>query len=1186
MFFLFTTLMPTQRSFSQGCYTTSTGLYNYSMSNSQILSGGVSGPFYIKVYFHLLRMDNGSGGITLLQLEESKGYLNRAFAPHNIFFVYDCSIDYINSTNYYTGAQIINQYCTLGNTNSHIDGIDIYIGGDDSSPAAIAGNIPSKFFLARGYSNQVPRPNSRSYVIAHEMGHCLGLFHTHHNPAASGSACGGPIIGSACEEYVNGTNSHTCGDYVYDTPADPGMNYGVYQYNCQWYGSGMDANGDPYNPDELNIMSYSIAPCLQYFTQGQGERMRNIIATNSTLQACLTTAPPYLPVSSITTNTTWSANQTINSTIVIEPNTTLTINNGAIINFQNNSRLIVRPGSKLIIDGATLTTTSSSLWQGIKVLGISTQHQYPVGAPTYQGYLELKNGAVIENSVNAISTWDESCMTSSTGGVIVAQNAIFRNNKRDVEFLKYQNFNPSNPTQPRTNLSYFRNCQFVTSANLKGGVNPNSHVTMWNVDGIRFYGCTFENTNTSATSNGVLGNGIYTEDANFIVSGCDWMVTCTPGVCCNQNLNIFRNLNYGIWAKRVAGVTYNYNIDKNSFINCVVGINSEGVDNAIVTRNNLTIGKPRFASFWTTGINLNVGTGYRLEENVISRDASPNTTTIGTWLTNTGMINNQVYKNSFTNLTYGNYAYQRNRGNNSSTGIKDGLAYLCNTHTTIGSYDIYISGTDPVNDGVRQYQGMLNASNTNAVNSAGNNFTRSGFNNESDIANPNTPNFVYYYEGSPSSLNPKYPAYVTNGKVVRTPLIANTCPSAFSGGPGKNNEFEEQSVNNGDLSSEVRQQLISDYGMLDQSLTQYIGLYATLIDGGNTEQLKQDVESAWSTETWQLRQKLLGKSPYLSKEVLTESSNRTDVLPDAIILEILAANPDGLKDEELLKYLSEKVNPLPEWMIEFLRNGSDQTTSRTLLEAAISNTKAHRDQIVTYLVHDMISRRNENQVIDHTELRSWLGAYQSPCGDYQIVDDYFETGNYNAGLAILSTIPVIYKLNKKEQAEFDGLQSLFNVLAGVNLSNRNIFLLEENERSVIQDLADNGEGMAKVRACNLLGFVFGTECDYGFQPPTEIQSFKNGNAPFGKENPLTPSIKVFPNPAKDYVELSYTLPAGALEGTLTITNVKGVAMHTQKLITKYGQVAIDTREWPQGTYLYSLVSNGTSVANSKFVIIN
>lgn len=48
-------------------------------------------------------------------------------------------------------------------------------------------------------------------TVSHEIGHCLGLYHTHHGTF---SAEGGT------PELVNSSNSATAGDYIIDTSAD------------------------------------------------------------------------------------------------------------------------------------------------------------------------------------------------------------------------------------------------------------------------------------------------------------------------------------------------------------------------------------------------------------------------------------------------------------------------------------------------------------------------------------------------------------------------------------------------------------------------------------------------------------------------------------------------------------------------------------------------------------------------------------------------------------------------------------------------------------------------------------------------------------------------------------------------------------------------------------------------------
>ena len=85
--------------------------------------------------------------------------------------------------------------------------------------------------------------NSRTF--AHELGHFFSLLHT--------------FEGSGTE-LVDGSNCDTAGDGLCDTPADPYVagepleNY--VDSDCKFINTQTDANGDYYNPDLGNIMSY------------------------------------------------------------------------------------------------------------------------------------------------------------------------------------------------------------------------------------------------------------------------------------------------------------------------------------------------------------------------------------------------------------------------------------------------------------------------------------------------------------------------------------------------------------------------------------------------------------------------------------------------------------------------------------------------------------------------------------------------------------------------------------------------------------------------------------------------------------------------------------------------------------------------------------------------------------------
>lgn len=231
--------------------------------------------YCLKVYFHVIRRSNGTGGQTTNSVNAAFNILNQDFNPHGIFFNWDNNIDYIDSDTYFSTPMV-----SIYNVNNHQDGIDIYLFDDSANAGGRANGVgqSSEFWVSGKYWKSPYNSLTTSHVISHEMGHVLYLWHTHHGTYNEGGN------DNPCPELVNGTNSSTCGDYVEDTPADPHLHFDVNQSTCQWNSSGADSNGDFYNPDEKLIMSYTDLSCMEYFSPKQGARMRNAIATLSYLQ--------------------------------------------------------------------------------------------------------------------------------------------------------------------------------------------------------------------------------------------------------------------------------------------------------------------------------------------------------------------------------------------------------------------------------------------------------------------------------------------------------------------------------------------------------------------------------------------------------------------------------------------------------------------------------------------------------------------------------------------------------------------------------------------------------------------------------------------------------------------------------------------------------------------------------------
>jgi len=116
-------------------------------------------------------------------------------------------------------------------------------------------------------------------VFIHELGHFFGLYHTHHGRSNSSSTS---------LELVDGSNCFTAGDFICDTPADPNS-----WYECN-YERLKDANGDTYNPDSKNFMSYSGWSCWSEFSPQQWLLMYNVSIGSRAYMVNYDTLPPQI----------------------------------------------------------------------------------------------------------------------------------------------------------------------------------------------------------------------------------------------------------------------------------------------------------------------------------------------------------------------------------------------------------------------------------------------------------------------------------------------------------------------------------------------------------------------------------------------------------------------------------------------------------------------------------------------------------------------------------------------------------------------------------------------------------------------------------------------------------------------------------------------------------------------------
>lgn len=852
---------------------------------------------------------------------------------------------------------------------------------------------------------------------------------------------------------------------------------------------------------------------------------------------------------------------------------TLTINNSEY-EFGPDASIIIEPGTKLIVNNTILTNSKYcapdfAFWGGIEVWGNNSTHQWPdANGQLQQAYLMLQNNATIENAITAISLWKPNDW-STTGGIVIANDAFLRNNAKAVHALRYENYHPYNPAELMDYRGVFNNCIFEVDANYLGHEIFYKHIDLNQVKGLRFSGCDFK-LSPAAIGVSDYNQAIATYNAGFRVDAPCTTIT-TP--CGSYDNGSFEGFYKAINASN-AGSTNTFSVEKAVFNNNTTGIYANGVNNLSVLFSEFQIGKNtadlesceskgKLASGF--GIDLNHCSGFAIEENYFTKATdAPTGIYTGIRCKDSETRYDIIYKNTFEGLNCGNFAEGKNRDN---VLFDDrGLEYRCNLNAN-NNVDFMVTTDDPYYNPamINGFQGYTNIS-------AGNTFSQqSGV--QWHFRNEGTQQIDYWwYTGSPVE-EPEYycdplpsPCFFIPNPIS----IENPCPSHYGGGSGTEKELA--------LTTEQFQESELAYFDAFNDYSNVKSMYDNLEDGGNTQILKSEVENAFPSDMWQLRSELLGVSPHVSKEVLMTASEKTEIFPESVLFEILSANPDELKDGDMLNFLETKEEPLPAYMIDMLRQLAGGITYKTVLKRQMADFHAKK----SLAAHDIIRSILADSVFDAQLYRNWLDNIGGVNADKQIIASYIEEGNYASASSLLNLIPTLYELSGQSLNEYNDYKSFTEFQISLKQQNKDIFELDSMEVDYLVDLADNSSGTAKTGARGILEYAYGYHyCDCLSGDSSGLKSTVIAFDKAEQDNGL--SIEAKPNPADDWVAFNYIIPSYIDEAVLIITDIEGREIVKFRIDTERGQQLWDARKVKSGIYLYTLEA-GINIKSGKLII--
>jgi hypothetical protein len=803
----------------------------------------------------------------------------------------------------------------------------------------------------------------------------------------------------------------------------------------------------------------------------------------------------------------------------------------------------VKRGANLLIDGGTLTSACNDLWLGVEVWGNPSSMQMT----NLQGKVELKNGAVIEKAKKAIfcakNIESSDPDYAYTGGIVDARDATFKNNRFSIMLWPYH----------YTDTSKFIRCKFQTTEILADGSSPEYFIVLVSVHGIKIEGCDFECLVEGEPDYKKHGRGIFAIDAGFEI---------LPNLE-NNVITSFENLNCGVFALKVFEDPQ-IEIYETDFKWNLTGIYASGIETLKLYRNEFLVDidslPPGTQVFG--GVYLNYCSGYTIEENNFhgALFSTGSSTSIGITINNSGDAYNEIYKNTFSYMDIGTLAQNYNRN------IKDpyaGLKFKCNVYNQ-NEYDIAVTGSQGGNEcGISQFQGSPN-------NPAGNLFSQKGDHPSSDLDN-NMQYFDYFhhfydstnYDTSQCHWVPRY--YSGNIGIHNTEIdyTDTTCASHLA------------SLRNKELNRSlyVSAFLISD--SLETMLQQ-------LIDGGNTDDLEMEITFAQPDEALELRDQLLEDSPYLSDTILIKSVEKEDVLAPIIVKEIMVANPQSAKSDQVLEALENRDNPLPEYMISEILQGRDTIAHKEILEADLSWWDLQKEVAMNRLISIY---RNDTSGVQTDSIVNLLENANTLPSTYRLMMTYFEIDDTISALYTLNNIPQQFNITTSQSFTHQHWNDLLEVMLELKRDSLIISDLDTIQIAIINNLA-LFEDLPGCLARNTIHYLGISETGpYYLLPDDQLKeaiykpSIKKDMASIEQ-----PFFKIYPNPAKNHIIVEYDIEDIVSQGSLTIYSQEGKVQLKKSLDSSKHHFIISTKDWPSGLYFFNFITQNNLKQTGKIII--
>ncbi len=839
---------------------------------------------------------------------------------------------------------------------------------------------------------------------------------------------------------------------------------------------------------------------------------------------------------------TWPANfnVTCDQDIVINANSVLNMTNGTnnVIRFTNNHGIIIMPGGTLKANYTLFTSTCGDWWNGISCRASSQ---------TVRGMARLNQGCTVEKAIHAFMNHDGIGVGGNRGGRIEAHGVTFRNNDRDVELRTFS----VNPT-----IDYganFYGCTFLVNTDALTPIDANNFRVELNTNGrVNFVGCQFNNqNNTMVTTDHMKAIDGYKScilmyetvaypnssikgfdlGIDLLESGATWNNIYSTEFACYRGIYFgsqskgrisfcdFGNMPAGMSADPIPTVDdEDLNLD-GSMDDGSYGIYLVGGFNNIISDNQLAIQQEAINRYGIICINNN--------------------------------RQNNIHNNTFTNQKRALTCWKRNKFQD---GSNDGVRITCNDFvtTTSGGYDIRVQdiGNTP-NAGIAWKQMDYVQTNKSAFNQ----FDPNGQPTCDDDNDLTAVGHRYYYfpgEGFIEYCGSVQPVQTGQQGICLPIDLPNFSPT---GSPIS---------------------ISTALAAVDVAYSQKFSQWLSIVDGGNTDEVVDQILMADFTDAMDLYHDLMSKSPALSDEAMVEAIKKEYDFPASLLTAILQANPSAAKSAAIRAELDNRTNALTPYQRALINEGINLTSLKEALEADMVAINFHRYEIcreaLEALMQTDVSDPNTDALVAEV-MNKEFNVYDR----YLNINRQLNSGDQATALWLLEDAKTAYNLSPRQWNEYYEMIELYNLemqLLSVptSLTATQVALLESKMMSKNDMVAQKAWSL-------LIGMGNGNTDDPLYDEEGAVAKSLVRLSDIPKESMAT----LYPNPAAAFCIIKLSEPMELHR--VTVSNALGQIVLETPVAAEMMEIPLETKQLKSGSYFVQLWTNHNELVSTLSLIV-